>query len=177
MKVKHNTKELTLITRCLKNDRRAQKELFNKYKDAMYTLTYRITGNHNDAEDAMQEAFINIFMKLDLFKGDSALGAWIKTICIRSAIKKTKLQFKYDDIINITSKSELEIDEFLSGEAIEKALLNLHNGYRTVFMLIEVEGYKHKEVAQILGISEGTSKSQLFHAKKQLQKELEYLKC
>lgn len=168
-------KELKLIKGCLKNDRRSQYELFDKYKDAMYTLIYRITGTHNNAEDALQEAFINIFLKLDTFKGESTLGAWIKTICIRSALKKTKATFDYEDIENINQESLFQIDENLSGIAIEKAIFNLTVGYRTVFTLIEIEGYKHKEVAEILNISEGTSKSQLFNAKKQLQKELQHI--
>ncbi len=175
MIVKRKDQELMLIKRCLKNDRRAQQELFNKYKDAMYTLIYRITGNPNSAEDALQESFLNVFLKLDSFKGKSTLGAWIKTICIRNAIRKTKAKFEYQDIIDINEVSELKIDENLPGEAIEKAILNLNDGYRTVFLLIEVEGYKHKEVAEMLNISEGTSKSQLFHAKKQLQKQLHHI--
>jgi RNA polymerase sigma-70 factor (ECF subfamily) len=173
MIVKQNENEQKLIKLCLKNNRLAQKELFDKYKDAMYTLAYRITGNYNNAEDALQDAFINVFMKLDTFKGDSTLGAWIKTIVIRNAIKKTKGNFEYEDVSAITQESELSIDDNLSGKAIEKAILNLNDGYRTVFLLIEVEGYKHKEVAELLNISEGTSKSQLFHAKKQLQKQLQ----
>ncbi|MDA3893542.1 MAG: RNA polymerase sigma factor [Salinivirgaceae bacterium] len=149
--------------------------LFNKYKDAMYTLIYRITANPNDAEDALQEAFVNVFMKLDTFKGDSTLGAWIKTICVRTALRKNKTNFKYEDITDFDNESEQLIDENMTGEAIEKAILNLDDGYRTVFLLIEVEGYKHKEVAEMLSISEGTSKSQLFHAKKHLQKQLKHI--
>lgn len=170
MIVKRNKSELTLIKRCLNNERLAQMELFNKYKDAMYTLIYRITTNQNDAEDALQEAFVNVFMKLETFKAEATLGAWIKTICVRTALRKTNSTFDFDDITDINNESELNIDDNLSGEAIEKAIFSLDDGYRTVFLLTEVEGYKHKEVAEMLNISEGTSKSQLFHAKKQLRK-------
>ncbi len=168
-----NLSELVLIKKCLKKDRRAQQELFNKYKDAMFTLAYRITGNHDDACDVLQNSFVNIFMKLESFKGNSSLGAWIKTIIVRNAVKKNKTKFTYEDIENVFEQSSLNIDEDLTGQAIEKAILNLDKGYRTVFLLVEVEGYKHKEVAEILNITEGTSKSQLFNAKKHLRKQLQ----
>ncbi|MBI9069139.1 MAG: RNA polymerase sigma factor [Salinivirgaceae bacterium] len=172
--IKRNNSELVLIKLCLSNNRQAQFELFNKYKDAMYTLAYQITGNYNDAEDALQDTFINVFMNLKSFKGESTIGAWIKTILIRNSIKKTKAVFKYDDISEVSISEQFNIDDNLTGETIEKALLELNKGYRTVFVLSEVEGYKHREIAEILGISEGTSKSQLFHAKKQLKKKLQF---
>ncbi len=165
--------EFTLIKKCLKKDRRAQQELFNKYKDAMYTLAFRITGNYDDAKDVLQDAFVNVFMKLDTFKGNSTLGAWIKTIVVRTAIKKTNTKFTFENIENISEESSFSIDDNLTGEAIESAILKLDKGYRTVFLLIEIEGYKHREVAEILNISEGTSKSQLFNAKKHLRKQLQ----
>ncbi len=172
MTIRQLNDENKLIKQCLENNRRAQQLLFNQYKDAMYTLAYRITGNHNDAEDTLQEGFLNTFLKLDTYKGESTLGAWIKTIMVRTAIKKSKAQFVYEDIENYNREGELMIDDSLSGKAIEEAILNLNKGYRTVFILSEVEGYKHKEIAEVLKISEGTSKSQLFHAKKQLRKVL-----
>lgn len=172
MTIKDINSEKQLVAQCLKNNRHAQQLLFNQYKDAMYTLVYRITGNHNDAEDCLQEGFLNIFLKLDSYKGESTLGAWIKTIMIRTAIRKSKTRFIYEDIEDFGQEGTLRIDDALSGKAIEGAILNLNKGYRTVFILSEVEGFKHKEIAKMLKISEGTSKSQLFHAKKQLRKVL-----
>jgi len=165
--------EQVLVKKCLKKDRRAQQELFNRYKDAMYTLAYRITGNHDEASDALQDCFVNVFMKLEMFKGEATLGSWIKTILVRTAVKKTKATFKYEDLEHVSQESDLNIDDNLAGEAIEKAIINLDDGYRTVFMLIEIEGYKHREVAEILNISEGTSKSQFFNAKRNLRKQLQ----
>lgn len=172
MTLKFRFSEAELIKKCLKDDRLAQKELYNKYKDAMYTLAYRITGNHDSSEDILQDTFINVFLNLHSFKGKSTIGAWIKTILIRNAIRNNNLCFIHETIDNVDEKSNLYIDENLTGEYIEQAIMSLDIGYRTVFLLIEVEGYKHKEVSEILNISEGTSKSQLFHAKKQLKKQL-----
>ncbi len=174
MKIKYKNQDISLVKKCLKNDRQAQQELYNRYKDAMYTLAYRIIGSHNDAEDTLQDTFINVFLNLESFKGESTIGAWIKTILIRNAIKKNNSTFQYEDISDIDLESRFNFDDNLTGECIENAILNLDNGYRTVFILSEVEGYKHKEIADILKISEGTSKSQLFHAKKQLRKLLRF---
>ncbi len=153
----------------MNNDRKAQKVLYEKYCNAMYTSAYRILKDHELANDAIQEAFIQIFKILGQFQFRSTLGSWIKTIVIHTALKILKKQKTLvfvdlsDDINHITW------DEPLSGEHLEKAILSLPAGYRTIFLLIEVEGYKHKEVAEMLHISEGTSKSQLFHAKKYLK--------
>ena len=135
----------------------------------MYTSAYRILKDHDLANDAIQEAFINVFKILGQFQNRSTLGSWIKTIVIHASLKILKKQkslkfVEYSDNIKLISW-----DKPMSGEHLEKAILALPSGYRTIFLLIEVEGYKHKEVAEMLNISEGTSKSQLFHAKKYLR--------
>jgi RNA polymerase sigma factor (sigma-70 family) len=173
MIVRFSMKDEVLINKCIENNRIAQKQLYDKYKDAMYTLAYRITGNHNDAEDSLQESFINVFQNLQSFKGNSTIGAWIKTILVRNAIKKTKARFEYEDITERENNEQYKIDENITGEYLEQAILSLNPGYRAVFILIEVEGFKHKEVSERLNISVGTSKSQLFHAKKQLKMKLQ----
>lgn len=165
--------ETELVQSCLKNDRVAQKDLYDKYKKAMYTLAYRITGDFESANDVLQDAFVKVFKGLPGFRGDSTLGAWIKTIVIRTAysyLRKDKLFF--EDIENVNLKNHLDWGHYLDAEYLEKAILSLPEGYRTVFVLIEVEGYSHKDVAEMLGISEGTSKSQLFYSKKRLREML-----
>ena len=162
--------ETELVQSCLKNDRLAQKNLYDKYKKAMYTLAYRITGDFEGANDVLQDAFVKVFRGLPAFRGDSTLGAWIKTIVVRTAysyLRKDNLFFESVD--NIPPNSQVDWGHYLDAEYLEKAILSLPEGYRTVFVLIEVEGYSHKEVAQLLGISEGTSKSQLFYSKKRLR--------
>lgn len=162
--------ETELVQSCLAKDRLAQKNLYDKYKKAMYTLAYRITGNFEDANDVLQDAFVKVFRGLGTFRGDSTLGAWIKTIVVRTAyshLRKDKHFFEPAD--NLPPNTQVDWGHYLDAEYLEKAILSLPDGYRTVFTLIEVEGYTHKEVAELLGISEGTSKSQLFYSKKRLR--------
>ena len=104
------------------------------------------------------------------FRGDSTLGAWLKTIVIRTALKHVKTVRNFHEITPSVSDTLIDWGETLDAEYLEKAIQSLPDGFRTVFVLIEIEGYAHKEVAEILGISEGTSKSQLFHAKQRLRK-------
>lgn len=167
-------KEKILINRCLKNDRMAQRELFMLYKDAMFTVLYRMLGNVEDAEDALQEGFISIFKNLASFRGEGALGGWMKTIFIRIAIKKMHSKTYHSESDDIPD-TEIVFDDALTGEVLEEAIMALDKGYRTVFLMVEVEGYKHKEVAEILEISEGTSKSQLSRAKRILREKLKKL--
>lgn len=167
-------KEKILISKCLNNDRKAQKEFFMLYKDAMYSVLYRMLGNVEDAEDALQEGFISIFKNLHTFRGDGTLGGWMKTIFIRIAIKKMRTRSFFSDVEDIPD-TEVVFDDALTGELLEKTILSLDKGYRTVFLMVEIEGYKHKEVAEILKISEGTSKSQLSRAKRILRDKLKKL--
>lgn len=165
-----NMTEKELVQSCLANDRVAQKNLYDKYRKAMYTLAYRITGDFEAANDVLQEGFVKVFKGLTSFRGESTLGAWIKTIIVRTAyshLRKDK-QF-FEPIENVPAATKVDWGHYLDTEYLEKAILSLPEGYRTVFILVEVEGYGHKEVAELLGISEGTSKSQLFYSKKRLR--------
>jgi len=136
----------------------------------MYTSAYRILNDHELANDAIQEAFIQVFKILGQFEFRSTLGSWIKTIVVHASLKILKKQKVLVFVDLNDSKEHTSWEDPMSGEHLEKAILSLPSGYRTIFLLIEVEGYKHKEVAEMLSISEGTSKSQLFHAKKYLKK-------
>lgn len=135
----------------------------------MYTIAYRMMRDEDMACDVLQEAFIQVFRDIAQFKGVATIGAWIKTIVVRNSLKALKKEQSFPP------SEPMGIDEMICwptemmGEDLERAILDLPTGYRTVFLLIEVEGYKHKEVAKMLEISEGTSKSQLYYAKKQLQ--------
>lgn len=162
--------EAELIKQCLANDRLAQKELYDRYKKAMYTVAYRITGDFESANDVLQEAFVKIFRALHKFRQESTLGAWIKTIVVRTALSKIKRQPSFEQLEEKHTKNLVDWGDYLQAEYLEKAIQSLPEGYRAVFVLIEVEGYAHKEVAEMLGISVGTSKSQLFYAKKRLRK-------
>ena len=161
--------EKELIQACLQNERLAQKELYNRYSKAMYSSAYRITNDFELANDVLQEAFIKIFKNLAKFRQESTLGAWIKTIVVRTALSKIKKLKIFDELEEHHTKHMIDRGDFLNAEYLERAIKALPEGYRAVLLLNEVEGYSHKEVAEMLGISTGTSKSQLFYAKKRLR--------
>lgn len=171
-----NFSEIELVKGCQQGNSAMQKALYVKYKDAMYTICNRILNDDDLACDAMQEGFVEVFRSIDSFQGSSTIGAWIKTILIRKAILLGKRYRMYDEIEVKQHDTIIHWDSNLTGDELNLAIRKLPEGYRKVFLLIEVEGYTHKEVAEFLGIAEGTSKSQLFHSKKMLQKSLAELK-
>ncbi len=158
-----------LINACLRNDRSAQRIVYDRYKRAMYTLAYRLTSDFDDANDVLQDTFLDVFRKLETFKGESTIGAWIRVILVRKAYKRLNKPKLWELPDEIPESSEVSWSNTIDGGYLEKAIFSLPEGFRMVFTLIEIEGYSHKEVANILGISEGTSKSQLFYSKKRLR--------
>jgi RNA polymerase sigma-70 factor (ECF subfamily) len=160
--------EAELISGCLLHDRIAQRQLYDRYKNAMYTLAYRITGDFDDANDVLQDSFMDVFRHLDQFRSESTLGAWIKRIIIRRSTKKKRIVI-WENIDDIPDSGVDWGEEEINASHLETAILSLPDGFRTIFVLAEVEGYTHREIALTLGISEGTSKSQLFHAKRKLR--------
>lgn len=166
------THERTMVQLCIQKDRLAQRELFDKYKDSMFSICYRILKDTDVAEDALQDAFLQVFRSLPTFEFKSTLGAWIKTIVVRTAVKKLKEEVVFERLDDVEQKDLHQGANELTVYDLQNAILSLPAGYRAVFLLIEVEGYKHKEVADMLGISEGTSKSQLHDARKLLQAKL-----
>ncbi len=164
--------ELELLEGCINKERLKQKRLYYKYCDAMFTLAYRILNDGDEANDVLQDAFLQVFQKIEQFRKQSSLGAWIKTIVVRTAIKHLKSQKLFDTFQQEKHDTSDFIPNDTDGKILEKIILSLPDGYRTIFILAEVEGYKHREIAEILNISEGTSKSQLFNAKRILKEKL-----
>lgn len=164
--------EQALIDGCLQNDRRAQRMLYEKYKDAMFTLAYRITNDFDLAADVLQEAFLGVFTGIKNFQQRSTIGAWIRIIVVRTAYKKIKKEPISIPLDQHPDEEMLDWGTHLDVEYLEQAIQSLPTGYRSVFVLIEIEGYAHKEVAALMNISVGTSKSQLHYAKKLLRKRL-----
>ena len=123
-------------------------------------------NDREEANDGLQDAFIQIFRDLKNYRMESSLGTWMKTIVVRAALKRLRNRLEFqameDPSIYLLPDHFIHMDS----EYLEKAILSLPDGYRTVFLLIEVEGYSHKEVGRMLDITEGTSKSQLSRAKK-----------
>lgn len=140
----------------------------------MYNVCYRITGNEDDAADALQEAFISAFANLDSYRAEATFGAWLKRIAVNKSI--TLLKKRKDEIIPEDEEKDLpeevEVTEEVDGltvERIKKAMEKLPDGYRAVLSLYLLEGYDHQEIAAIMKISESTSKSQLNRAKTKLR--------
>lgn len=163
----------SIIEGCLKNERWAQKALYEKYKSRMYTLAYRITNNFEDANDILQEGFLEVFRCLKSFRNESKLSSWIHTIIARAALKRIKHKLQFNDSIFEIENTKINWDFDIDIQYLESAIAALPDGYRSVFTLYEIEGFKHKEIAELLSISVNTSKTQLYKAKKALQNKLQ----
>jgi len=143
----------------------------------MYNVGYRITGNEEDAEDVLQESFVSAFRNLDSYRGDASFGSWLKKIVINKAInvlKKRKWELMPEDKEFDVPEEESE-QEYLPGLSVDRvreAIQQLPDGYRSVLSLYLLEGYDHQEIAEIMGITESTSKSQLNRAKNKLREKL-----
>ena len=160
-----------LIEECRKGNSKAQFRLYNQYSKAMYNLAYRMLNNREDAEDMLQEAFIECFKNLGSFRFESTFGAWLKRILVNKCInhlrkKKTDLTFCETVPANIYEEdNEITFDTGKIFKGIEK----LPDGYRIILTLYLLDGYDHSEISQILGISESASKSQYSRAKGKLR--------
>ncbi len=169
--------ERDLVERCLSvtdqvTRRLAQRQLYERYKRAMFSTAYRITNDYDNANDALQDAFVAVFRSPNLFTFQSTLGAWIKTIVVRSAVRKQQLESRFVGIEEVTHDQPIPLPDGLTGAELDTAIQTLPDGARTIFLLAEVEGYAHREIADMLNISEGTSKSQLNYARRLLRQRL-----
>lgn len=167
-----------LIQRCLSGDRSAYRELYDRHKEVMYNVALRIFRNAPDAEDALQESFIRIFKALPGFNCECQLSTWVYKILLNtcfSGLKQKKSSAKRSVALDNLEPAQLIASSENPDVSIvlEQELGALPVGYRTIFVLHEVEGFGHEEIAQMLEITIGTSKSQLFKAKKMLRKKLE----
>ncbi|HEX4876188.1 MAG TPA: RNA polymerase sigma factor [Chitinophagaceae bacterium] len=165
--------ESDLIKGCMEGNRRMQEELYRRFSPRMYAVCLRYAGNAEEAEDILQEGFIKVFKKLDSFRGDGSFEGWIRRIFVNTAIEHFRRK-RY--LMPVTEKEENTLEgkytsvlDELGAKDIMALIQELSPGYRTVFNMYVVEGYTHKEIADMLGISEGTSKSQLSRAKVILQ--------
>ncbi len=167
-----------LVEGCIREDRKYQKILWNLYSAKLMSLCLRYCKNQEEAEDALMEAFVRIYDKMESFRYQSSLETWMRRIAVNIAINKLRSQ---KDIWKEISESEYELGyndlgmERLEAKQIMQLIEKLPVGYRTVFNLYVVEGYSHKEIAEMMAIDEGTSRSQLAKARKTLQEMLENL--
>jgi RNA polymerase sigma factor (sigma-70 family) len=165
-----------LVEKCKQGDRRSYAEIYQKYAKAMFNTSLRIVNNSGDAEDILQDAFVDAFASLESFQYKSTFGAWLKKIVINKSINH--LRKKKMDLIDIDKTpvaealpNEETLDEKdiqLKVGEIKKAVKLLPNGYRTVLSLYLFEGYDHEEIAEILRVSHATVRTQYMRAKQKL---------
>lgn len=174
MKVKTSPMESKLVNSCMNGDREAQYRLYSRYSVAMFNICLRILRKHEDAEDALQDAFSLVFRKMDTFRHESTLGAWIKRIVVNTCLNEIKKRKEFlveleEGMHFIDEPTDLP-ENTLEVTKIQQALGALPDGYRTICSLYLFEGYDHQEIATLLDISVSTSKSQLHRGKKLLKK-------
>ncbi len=163
-----------LIARCKSGDQAAHHKLYKLYAKAMYNVGYRITRSEEEAQDVLQEAFISAFRNLDRYRGESTFGAWLKRIVVNKAINvlhKKKMEPIPEHHAWDVAEEDVVTDykEQLTIERVKRGIEQLPDGYRSVLSLYLLEGYDHQEIAEIMGITESTSKSQLNRAKSKLR--------
>jgi RNA polymerase sigma-70 factor (ECF subfamily) len=161
----------------LRNNSKSQELLYKHFAPKMYGICLRFAGNQMEADDILQEGFIKVFTKIQNFRDEGSLEGWIRRTIINTAINyyRKNLKFsKFHDIdeIEVAITNEENIYDTLSKEELINLIHELPNGYRTVFNLNVIEGYTHKEIGEMLNISDNTSKSQLTRARSILQKKV-----
>lgn len=163
-----------LVGRVLAGDPAAERELYDRHVDRVYRLAFRLTGNADLASDCTQETFIRVFGRLETFRGEAAVSTWITSIAysvVYTAMRKHRRHWEQDvaiDAIEELPAAEREGDPDLRMR-LAREIDRLPTGYRTVFVMHDVEGYTHEEIATSLGIREGTSKAQLSRARAKLR--------
>lgn len=165
--------ERELIQACKKQNRRAQQELYDRYSPKMFGVCRRYVKNAEEAEDVLVEAFFKVLTKLKMYSGEGSFEGWIRRIVVNESLmnlrKNQKLKMNVEINPNLDRPTKLTIEDELAAEDILNLLEQLPTGYRTIFNLYIIEGYKHREIAELLGISINTSKSQLILARKRMQ--------
>lgn len=173
VQLKHYKSEKELITACCKNDRKAQRQLFEEQAPIMLTLCRRYMKTPDLAEEMMISGFAKTFEKLDQFKFEGSFQGWVRRIMVNTCltwIRKNKEMYVEVEIYDAKKMPKAEsMESFLEAEDLMALIEKLPQGYRTIFNLYAIEGYTHEEIAEKLDISTGTSKSQLSRARKYLQ--------
>ncbi len=154
----------------MKGDRKAQLMLYEQFADAMMAVCYRYTKSRQDAEDVLQEGFVKVFTRMHQFKFDGELAGWIRRIMVNTAINYLKKNSKYqsemaftDDVMHPVSTDEPEVR--MNAKELALLIRQLPTGYQTIFNMYAVEGFSHGEIAEMMGINEGTSRSQYSRAR------------
>jgi RNA polymerase sigma factor (sigma-70 family) len=173
--------EQQIIKLCAKHDRKAQQELYDKYSRLLLGVCLRYASDKAEAEDILQESFLKIFFNIQDFAGSGSFAGWLRRVAVNTAITHYHKNLKYRYQVDIEEYETEETgvisfeEDFYTSDELFKVLNELPPGYRMVFNLYAVEGYKHKEIAEMLDIDTNTSKSQYSRAKAVLRDKLEKL--
>lgn len=172
----YRAREEELIKGCLGRDRAAQQQLFDLYSSKMYALCYRYVRHAMEAEDILVTAFTKIFERIDQFKGEGSFEGWIRRVVVNEALthlRKSRTMYLETELEQADREPDYgQLSDHLEAEDLMNMIQELPAGYRLVFNMYAIDGYSHKEIAEQLGISENTSKSQLSRARVYLQKML-----
>lgn len=165
-----------IIKGCLKGDRKSQEQLYRIFSKRMFGLCLQYANNYDDASDILQDGFIKVFRKMEQYSGKGSFEGWVRRIMINTALERYRSQFHLYPITENTLAGEdmvhEEVFEKLSAKDLMKLVQTLPPRYRMVFNMYAIEGYPHKEIADMLGITIGTSKSNLSRAREILQRKV-----
>lgn len=168
--------EKELIKGCIRENRRCQKEVFRRYAGKMLSICMRYARHRMEAEDILQDAFVKVFDNISKFESKGSFEGWIRRIVVNTALKNYKKKSIRNEQIGLENHYEIPKDPsvyaHLNTEEVLKLVAKLPEGYRMVFNLYAIEGYSHKEIAELLNIQESTSRSQLVKARKMLQQQI-----
>lgn len=171
--------EKDLINACRQRDRRAQQALYDRFAPSMFGVCRRYVKTQEDAEDVLIEAFFKVLTNIDQYKGEGSFEGWIRRIVVNESLMALRKRVNFTQMLELTD-IDVPVNTSVLQELVAQDILNLIDllpiGYRTVFNLYVMEGYKHREIGQIMGISINTSKSQLILAKKRLKSLLEQIR-
>ena len=168
----------TLVTECAKGNSRAQRALFDKFAPKMLSVCNRYLRNMDESEDVLQDGFVKIFQKIGEFKMEGSLEGWIRRIMVNTSLdslRKNKKMMGDMQLDDVSYKLAFEDHGFtgMDTDHLLKMIDNLPDGYRVVFNMFAIEGYSHKEIADTLGVTENTSKSQYSRARAFLRNQLD----
>jgi RNA polymerase sigma factor (sigma-70 family) len=170
-----------IIDGCARHERKAQQELYNRYSRFLLGVCLRYATDKAEAEDILQESFLKIFFNIKDFSGTGSFIGWLRKVAVNTSITHYHKNLKYryhvdiDEYVSVEAGVTSFEEDFFTSEELYKVLNELPAGYRLVFNLYAVEGYKHKEIAEMLGIDTNTSKSQYSRAKAVIRNKLERL--
>lgn len=169
-----SNQEIHLVSLAKNNDYRAYEQLYRLHVGRVFALCTRLCNDRDMAEDLTQEAFVNAWKKLSSFRGDSAFGSWLYRIATNTSLSYLRKQTPFKNSLDLEQIEEKGAeDETAEKMALDKALGELPDGARAVFVLYSLEGYTHEEIGKMLGIASGSSKAQLHRARQLLRNKLE----